>query len=199
METILYETRAQHRALKRGDVLVRAGEIGAAWEVQAGALVVEGGVGDGYGPVHLALPGDIVGAESLFGDCHTFTSTAIMATQLQRVQVIDGVSAELTLQRAFRQQQRRQVEMMFMRSGPVRPRLSYLLQLLAESNGVPEGLLRKDLPVLRVMAAIIGAALETVCRELNALLPPPQAQTDAHVVPLLRAAAPAPVVLRRVA
>lgn len=184
METILYETRAQHRTLKRGDVLVRAGEIGAAWEVQSGALVLEGGVGEGYGPVLVALPGDIVGAESLFGDCHTFTSTAIMSTHLQRVQVIDGVSAELTLQRAFRQQQRRQVEMMFMRSGPVRPRLTYLLQLLAESNGVPEGLQRKDLPVLRVMAAIIGAALETVCRELIALMPPGNEPTSGRVLPL---------------
>lgn len=184
METILYETRAQHRALKRGEVLVRADDIGAAWEVQSGALVLEGGVGDGYGPVHLVLPGDIVGAESLFGDSHTFTSTAIMATQLQRVQTIDGVSAELTLQRAFRQQQRRQVEMMFLRSGPVRPRLSYLLQLLAESNGVPQGLPRKDLPVLRVMASIIGAALETVCRELNTLLPPVGEPTPACVVQL---------------
>lgn len=184
METILYETRAQHRAFKRGEVLVRAGQIGAAWEVLAGAVVLEGGVGDGYGPVQLALPGDIIGAESLFGDCHSYTSTAIMATQLQRVQIIDGVSAELTLQRAYRQQQRRHVEMMYMRSGAVRPRLSYLLQLLAESNGVSEGLPRKDLPVLRVMAGVIGAALETVCRELNVLMPPAPEPASAQVLPI---------------
>lgn len=184
METLLYETRAQQRALRRGDVLVRAGEIGVAWEVVAGAMVLEGGVGEGYGPVQLALPGDIVGAESLFGDDHTFTSTAIVATQVRQVQINNGIEAELALQRAFRQHQRRQVEMMFMRSGPVRPRLSYLLQLLAESNGIPQGLARKDMPVLRVMASIIGAALETVCREINHLTPPMNEPLAGRVLPL---------------
>ena len=184
METILYETRAQYRALKRGDLLVRAGEIASAWEVKAGALVLQGGTVEGYGPVQVVLPGDIVGAESLFGDCHTFTSMAVMATQLERVQIFDGVSAELTVQQAFRQQQRRQVEMAFLRSGAVRLRLTYLLQLLAQSNGLPDGLLRRELPALRVMASIIGAAPETVCRELNALMPLTSTEASSCVVPL---------------
>jgi hypothetical protein len=70
------------------------------------------------------------------------------------------------------QQQRRTHDMMKLRSGPVTERLSHFLKLLARNaDGSECELDRRDLPVLKEIAAILDTATETVCRELNAFLP----------------------------
>ena len=51
-------------------------------------------------------------------------------------------------------------------------RLSHFLSLLARNaDGSQRELDRRDLPVLKEIAAILDTATETVCRELNAFLP----------------------------
>jgi hypothetical protein len=51
-------------------------------------------------------------------------------------------------------------------------RLGHLLALLARaSGGTVDALDRKALPALKDMAQLIDATHETVCRELNRLLP----------------------------
>ncbi len=169
MDSLLYETHASMCVLKRGQVLARAGEVGSVWQVHAGVLVLrEPSLGGGQA-VQLALPGDLVGAEALCGECYAFDVTTLLPSSLFRVRCHDEVSTHLALQRAYQQQRQRQGDMLQMRSGTVRERLQYLLRLLTDDGHAPVGLARHELPTLRVMAGIVGSTIETVCRELNTL------------------------------
>jgi hypothetical protein len=70
------------------------------------------------------------------------------------------------------QQQERMKDMMRLRTGTVKERLAYFLKLLSHNaDGTTRELERRDLPAHKEVAAIIGTATETVCRELNAFLP----------------------------
>ena len=73
--------------------------------------------------------------------------------------------------KGFMQQQRQALDMVRLRSGPIH-RLAYLLTVLGkDSQGRVHTVQRDELPTLREMAQIVDSALETVCRELNTLLP----------------------------
>jgi hypothetical protein len=62
--------------------------------------------------------------------------------------------------------------MMKLRGGPVSDRLEHFLKLISRNaDGSVRELDRRDLPVLKDVAAIVDIAAETVCRELNAFLP----------------------------
>jgi CRP-like cAMP-binding protein len=70
------------------------------------------------------------------------------------------------------QQQERTRDMMRLRTGTVHDRLAYFLKLLSRNaDGSTRTLERSDMPTHKQVAAIIGTAPETVCRELNAFLP----------------------------
>ena len=74
--------------------------------------------------------------------------------------------------KAYLQQQRRMHDMMKLRGGPVSTRLEHFLKLLSrDADGNKHALERRDLPILKEVAAIVDISAETVCRELNAFLP----------------------------
>ena len=63
--------------LARGQALLHAGQYGALWRVVSGAFRVER-QGDGaHALIQLALPGDCIGLESLFGQPCTVTVSAL--------------------------------------------------------------------------------------------------------------------------
>ena len=161
-----------YQLIKRGQVLVNAGEFGQVWRVTEGMFRLERLGTDGLSLVQLALPGDLLGVESLCAEPYAYTVTAITESKA----VLQATKGELSrfgvVAKAYLQQQRRTHDMMKLRGGPVNERLAHFLKLLARNeDGSERELDRRDLPILKEVAAIVDIATETVCRELNAFLP----------------------------
>jgi hypothetical protein len=66
-----------------------------------------------------------------------------------------------------------------LRTGSISTRLSYLMSLLKyRLDGLEESIQRTDLPILKDIAKVIDSTVETVCRDLNELIPArPQAKS----------------------
>ncbi|MFO1279245.1 MAG: hypothetical protein U1F04_06640 [Burkholderiaceae bacterium] len=159
-------------AIARGQSLLRAGTAGSLWRVRQGAFRLERPVGESLSVVHLALPGDLVGLEGLCAEPFACTVSALVASTATPEPVLGEAALAATLAEALLQQQRQSFDMALLRSGTAPVRLGHLLRLLAQAFGVQrEALDRKALPALKDMAQIIDSTPETVCRELNRLLP----------------------------
>lgn len=158
--------------MARGQTLLQAGTLGAVWRVRAGAFRLDRPAREGQTVVHMALPGDLVGVEALCAAPYALTVTALCDSVVAPELLVGEASLLATLSAVLLQQQRQSLDMARMRSGTVPMRLGHLLQLLARAAGGTTGdLARKALPSLKDMAQLIDATHETVCRELNRLLP----------------------------
>lgn len=154
--------------VERGQTLLRAGATGPVWRVTQGAFCLEREARDGPGVVQLALPGDFVGVEALCQETYTCNVTALTGSMALVMGNVHLAQTRL-LAAVVRQQQRQTLDMTLLRSGPVVGRLRHLLSLLVPSADSP--LERTALPALKDMAQIVASTPETVCRELNRLLP----------------------------
>ena len=165
-------TSAASMRLRSGQTLLESGQHGPVWRVIAGVLRLERPSPDGQMLVQLALPGDLVGVESLCAQPHAFSASALTECQLEAVDITGELGHYATMAKGFLQQQRQTLDMMRLRSGPIHQRLAYLLTVLGKDmEGKVRPIEREELPTLREMAQIVDSALETVCRELNTLLP----------------------------
>ncbi len=161
-----------YQLIKRGQVLVNAGEYGPVWRITEGMFRLERVSHDGLSLVQLGLPGDLLGVEALCAEPYAYTITAITTGKAELVDANHELSRFGIVAKAYLQQQRRTHDMMKLRGGPVNERLAHFLKLLARNeDGSERELDRRDLPILKEVAAIVGIATETVCRELNAFLP----------------------------
>jgi hypothetical protein len=159
--------------------LFKAGDTGALWRVLEGTVRVDRESGLARLPVLIALPGDLVGIESLCDQPYQFTATAFTDCRLEPVPVADEAARQALLQQALFQQQMRSHDMATLRTGAVLSRLACLLKLLGlpwqGAQAVDEAradALRSALPALRELAQMVDAKAETVCRGLAQLLPP---------------------------
>ena len=160
------------KTIKRGQVLVSAGEFGPVWRITEGLFRLERVGHDGFSLVQLGLPSDLLGVEALCAEPYAYTITAITIGQAELVDANHELSRFGIVAKAYLQQQRRTHDMMKLRGGPVADRLAHFLKLLArEADGSERHLERRELPVLKEIAVILDTAPETVCRELNAFLP----------------------------
>ncbi len=158
--------------IKRGQVLVNAGEYGPVWRIKEGMFGLERVSHDGLSLVQLGLPGDLLGVEALCAEPYAYTITAITTGKAELVDANHELSRFGIVAKAYLQQQRRTHDMMKLRGGPVNERLAHFLKLLARNvDGSERELDRRDLPILKEIASILDTATETVCRELNAFLP----------------------------
>jgi CRP-like cAMP-binding protein len=160
------------KTIKRGQALANAGEYGPVWRISEGMFRLERLGMDGLSLVQLGLPGDLLGVEALCAEPYAYTITAITTGQAELVTADHELSRFGVVAKAYLQQQRRTHDMMKLRGGPVTDRLAHFLALLARNaDGSERELDRRELPVLKEIAAILDTATETVCRELNAFLP----------------------------
>jgi CRP-like cAMP-binding protein len=158
-----------HLDVSRGRALLEPGQHATLWRICSGAFLVERPTRDGPDVVALALPGDLVGLEALLGEPCTFGVSVLLSGRVRPESLGSDAGLARALGDAVRQQQRQALEMSQLRSGPVLERLQHLLGMLAcERGGAIE---RKDLPTLKAIARLVNSAPETVCRELNRLLP----------------------------
>ncbi|MGQ9723788.1 MAG: Crp/Fnr family transcriptional regulator [Tepidimonas sp.] len=165
----LLRVPAGQRVFQQGDV------CGHPWRVASGLLRLERSDRNGTLPVMLAEPGDWLGADAVLGQPQPWSAVALVdATlwvpdSLWLAQQRDQVLAEAWLQIPARTHALAQL-----RSGRVQARLQSLLQLLKRPEIGGERATRDPravLPPLRVIADLIDAKHETVCRALGELLP----------------------------
>lgn len=159
--------------------IFKSGDFGPLWRVVEGVVRLDRESGPQRLPVQLALPGDLVGIESLCDQPYQFTATAFKDCQLEQVPVADEAHRQALLRQALLQQQDRSHDMATLRTGNVQQRVAHLLQLLGlpwqnltALAGAQADAVRSQLPALRELALTIDAKHETVCRALAQLLPP---------------------------
>ena len=156
----------------RGQVLFSAGCSGPLWRVTQGVFKLERHAQDGNTLVQLAQAGDLIGVETLCAQPYAFTAIALVAAQAQAAGTAHTRDPLAIVSQGLMQQQRQSCAMLRLRTGPIGQRLAHLLQILGrQADGRVLPLQRKALPTLKEMARVVDASLETVCRELNTLLP----------------------------
>ena len=156
--------------LSKGRVLYQVGQTGDVWQIQRGLMWLSADQGQAL--TWLALPGDILGVETLCGDTYACTAVALKGATLVR-QSVDTQFGQFNLvAQGYLQQQQRLRDMARLRTGSVGSRVAHLLRMLAlEFDGGERVLMRHELPTLREMAQLIDAKPETVCRELTRWFP----------------------------
>lgn len=159
--------------------LFKAGATGMLWRVLEGTLRLDRESGPTRLPVLIALPGDLVGIESLCDQPYPFTASAFTDCRLTPVPVASDTERDTLLRQALFQQQLRTHDMATLRTGSVLSRLVCLLRLLGlplqgahSVDAARADALRSALPALRELAQMVDAQTETVCRGLAQLLPP---------------------------
>lgn len=165
--------------LETGETLFEAGERGGCWRIRRGIVRLDRPTADGYVLVMLALPGDWLGTDTLCDHAHQWRATAVTPVQLSPCWPRDEDQRRAWLVEALLQLPQRCHDMARLRTGSVADRVAALLRMLCgevapawvqrEGWNVQE--LRGALPPLRVMADLVDAKHETVCRVLGQLLP----------------------------
>lgn len=154
--------------LAPGQRLFSAGDSGPVWQVVSGAVRLEALQPSGMSLVDFALPGDLIGAESVLGKPYAFFANAVIASQLREIKQETEEDGLHILSSAFRKGQERAASVMRLREGSVAQRIDHLLALLQSATAAdsvdPQS---HQLPQLREIAGIIGSTPETVCRNLT--------------------------------
>jgi hypothetical protein len=146
--------------------------VGPVWRVTQGVFKLERQGQDGQILVQLAQAGDLIGVESLCAEPYAFTAVALVAAQAKPLAAGQDLDRYTTMTQGFLQQQRQTCDMHRLRTGPIVQRLAYLLTVLGkQADGRVLTVQRKELPTLKEMARVVDSTFETVCRELNTLLP----------------------------
>lgn len=153
--------------LASGEALFDAGAAGTVWQLASGALRLDRVSREGERFAQIALPGDLLGLEVLAAYPHAFTARAIVPSTVVRRSLLGDAERRSALVDGLIQQQRRNDDLIALRSGPAQERLKHLLLLLAPADAPwAEGDSRFALPTIKDMAAIIDTAPETVSRIL---------------------------------
>ncbi|WP_157826986.1 cyclic nucleotide-binding domain-containing protein [Macromonas nakdongensis] len=166
-------------------VLFAAGAHGPLWRVLSGAVRLDRPGGAEPQLVQLALPGELIGVEALCEQPYAFNAVALTDAALVPVELGDDARRAALMREALLQQQHRSQHMAALRTGAVALRMAQLLALLgldwrqAASQGWQRSAdaIREALPPLRVLAQVVDAKAETVCRALAQLLPPRSKKT----------------------
>lgn len=156
-----------------------SGELGPVWRVTEGVVRLDRGNGPDRQPVHLALPGDLIGAEALCGQPYQLSASAFTSCRLEAVRSPADATPEPLLRQALLQHLDRSQDMARLRTGSVLQRVTHLLGLMGLDRAVHDAgragqadAVRRALPKLREVALLVDAKTETVCRALAQLLPP---------------------------
>lgn len=113
----------------------------------------------------LALPGDLVGAESLYQGRFAFSAHALTPCVLRPWPEPGTPLSHGAVARLLVASQQRMAELIALRRGPAQARVCRLILLLSQ-GGADDDLV---LPTLQDMAAMIDLAMESICREMTRL------------------------------
>lgn len=173
------EIKNKTLAVGGGSCILQPDITGRLWRLEEGLLALETTTSRKQ-TVLLALPGDLVGVESLFDQPCRFDAKALTPVRLTIVAVPTANKRPSLMGEALHTLQQRSLDMASLRTGPVAERLGRYLQLAGHGGhpGEPYPMahsdrIRRTLPALRDLAELVDAKTETVCRALAHLLPKP--------------------------
>lgn len=170
------------KSLKRGESLDQESDSGTLWRLEQGAVLLQNATADGIPLTQIALPGDLIGLETLCSQHGASSAIALVECKLSQLDLSGDFNAFAAFMEGYMQQQQRMHDMLLLRTGPVASRLEHLVRMLANSKHDQfKKLNRRDLPPLREMAQIMDATAETICRALKLLFPAPD-RTIMHEV-----------------
>jgi CRP-like cAMP-binding protein len=146
-------------------------DMHSLWRLESGTLRIDSlESGESSDFVRLALPGDLLGVESLAGVPERLLVRAITPVRLVSVAFRDKEQLTQLLMNAILKGHQRCREVVSLRTGSATVRIKRLLQLLSRGDDCRLGEHKAcALPTLNDMAAIVNAAPETVCRVLTSL------------------------------
>ena len=145
-------------------------ETHTVWRLESGALRIDSTGADASETlVRLAMPGDLLGIESLLGVPDRFSVRALTPSRLVPLDFLEGQLPQLLMDSVLTGYQRSR-QMVQLRSGSAEDRVRSLLVMLAEAGQGPQGgAATCALPTLADIAGIVHTAPETVSRVLASL------------------------------
>lgn len=164
-----------------GTCVFERGSASGLWRVVSGVVRLDQRGTDTTVLVSLAMPGDLIGYETLLGSAHSFDASVLVPATLQAIAPTTQAERHALMVEALLQQPQRSHDMARIRTGPVLARVGTLLRLLGHvpppdflirDDGIDADAVRRQLPALRELAEVVDAKPETVCRALAQLLPP---------------------------
>lgn len=149
-----------------GERIYSTGRTGLAWRVVSGSVRLDHGIpGSESRFASLAVPGDVIGAETLIFQRYSFCATALSDCVLTPWPEGEAAPAGEALLATFTAREMRTAEVVALRCGQPIERVRRLLKLIA-GNTCPS---YHKLPPRRDMADITALALETVSRAVSQL------------------------------
>lgn len=155
---------AAQRRYKRGELIHRVADDGQVWRVISGAVRLDLHGPDGPMFASLALPGDMIGLESLVFGHYGFTARALTPCTLAP-RTADDPPPLAQMAAATR----RAAQVTALRSGRAPERIRRLVALLTDHGAHPLAGQRRLLPRLADIAEITDLTVETVCRTTASL------------------------------
>ena len=153
--------RAEHQLFQRESL--SSSDLHSLWRLESGALRVDSQGEDGNSEfVRLALPGDLVGVETLAGVTDNLTVRALTPARLRPVDLVDKNHLTQILMETLSRVHQRCREVASLRTGSTTVRLQRLLRMLSGDKHTVSAL-----PTLSDMAAIIHLKRQRAARELN--------------------------------
>jgi CRP-like cAMP-binding protein len=180
---------------KREQTIFSIAEKATLWRVTSGVVRLDQLESDSTPHlVVLAIPGDLIGVESLCQAPYSLQAQALTDVVLEAVTVQSTAHNHQLMMEALLQHPMRSHDMSRLRTGSVLSRMTHLLRMMghepsilasasADSNAIDAVALRNSLPTLRELAQVVDAKPETVCRTLAQLLPPRSRKASAPHTP----------------
>lgn len=162
--------QASPAPLLPGAILYRAGDPTGLWTIDDGAIRLDFEHEGAEHFIHLAVPGDRLGLESVDAASHRLTARAVTVCRVRPLANPPAPKDPALLSDALAWQQRKCIELVRLRSGTLADRLRHLLSMIAPPS-VTDDPDRSHCPIpsLKDIAAIVGAAPESVSRTLGEL------------------------------
>lgn len=136
------------------------------WRVRRGLMAISvRNDGDGERTHFLAVPGDLIGVESLVGEPVALRACAVTAVEVEALACDDLRLQPDLLRQAYAQSRRQGREILRLRTGLVADRVRQVLLLLGEHAGARDA--EVELPSLRRLADLLDASPEAICRVLG--------------------------------
>lgn len=155
---------AQIRHFDKGQLMYCAGELGQPWRVLTGAIRLNDFACDEPRVAGLAVAGDVIGAETLFGaKRYGFEASALSTCLLAPWQAQD----ETEVLALFAATTGHAANLLALRAGNAEVRVHRLIDLIAHGRGRYADTSLIALPSLRNIAEITDLTIETVSRIIS--------------------------------
>lgn len=157
------------RSFRQGALVYPAGQPGVAWRVISGSVRLDRVGPEGTMFASLAVPGDVIGAETLMFGSYAFEARALADCELALWSDGNARPAGESLVRMLAATERRAADVIALRCGQAAQRVRRLMLMLTRGDTGSAPTSRIALPSLRDMADITDLTAETVSRAISGL------------------------------